>query len=186
MDWSLYAYGEVDEQAMNRIEFHILPRHQTGKEHKQLIRRHKVKQYKWTKKDSSFPADGHLKGQRQTESGRTLTTRIIYNRSVVLERSVINYWEGLNRFNVATNFSLYSVVVYKKYKLSSPHEEPLTHQCIKTANIHLTKFSATVSKFKYFNRDISYQAHTSHVSVCGYVVSIYYTRNFKFGSHDQL
>ena len=30
--------------------------------------------------------------QRQTESGRTLTTRINHNRSVALERSVINYW----------------------------------------------------------------------------------------------
>ena len=36
--------------------------------------------------------------QRQTESGQTLTIRINYNRSIALERSVIKYCEGLNRF----------------------------------------------------------------------------------------
>ena len=48
--------------------------------------------------DSSFPTDGHtailnrLDSQRQTKRGRTLTIRINHNRSIALERSLINYW----------------------------------------------------------------------------------------------
>ena len=52
---------------------------------------------------SSFPEDGHQAIlnkmnkiiQRLTESGRTMTVtrRINHNRSIALERSVINYWE---------------------------------------------------------------------------------------------
>ena len=50
---------------------------------------------------------------RQTESGRTLTIRIYHNRSIVLERSVINYWGLINRFYIATTFALASNMIHK-------------------------------------------------------------------------
>ena len=50
---------------------------------------------------------------RHTESGRTLTIRIYHNRSIVLERSVINYWGLINRFYIAITLALASATIHK-------------------------------------------------------------------------
>ena len=61
--------------------------------------------------------------QRQTGSGRTMTIRINYNRSTVLERSVINHWGGgFNLFYAAATSLLWFIY---KYKLFGPREGPL-------------------------------------------------------------
>ena len=61
------------------IEYHISPKHQTGKEHIQL-RRHKIKtirvESQW---DSSFPADSHKASLNKVDEKAMIRNR--YNRS---------------------------------------------------------------------------------------------------------
>ena len=105
------------------IEFHILPKHQTGKEHKHQERRQ-------VKNSTSGKPRGHLipnrrppahpqhskqKLRRQKENGRTMTIRITHNRGTALERSIIHHLgrEELKQFYTLAILALGSVVVYE-------------------------------------------------------------------------
>ena len=56
-----------------------------------------------------------------------------HNRSTVLERSVKNYWGGLNRFYGIPTSPLASIMA-QNIQLFGPREGFLTHQWIITGN----------------------------------------------------
>ena len=85
-----------------------------------------------SQRDSSFPADGHKailnkknNKSKTNKSERILTIRIDYNRSTALERSVINYLRGLNRFYERSTSPWVLLWFIYTYKLFGPREELL-------------------------------------------------------------